>query len=63
MPPTVLTEEMVRQARRIHRWKQQQVRRLEARYSIPALARLFGCSVNAMDRAIRGETWKEVEDQ
>ena len=60
LPQAKLSEAIVRRVRKEYAARQQEIIEMRQEFSIAAFADHYGVSVNAMDRAIRGETWKHV---
>jgi AraC-like DNA-binding protein len=63
LPQAVLTEELVRQVRRLHRRKQALIERLNTKYSAAALARRAGCSTRAIQKVLARQTWAHIKDE
>jgi len=59
-PNAKLTEDDVIAARRAHKRAKEAVERINATYSIDALAERYGVSYRAMQMALSGETWGHV---
>lgn len=60
LPWAKLTESAVQQAREEFERAQFAIAYIRAHYSAAGLARKYGVSRSAMDRALKGETWGHV---
>ena len=60
LPQSKLTENDVREARKLHAEYLQTIKDLHDTFSIQALADRYGVSKPAMEKAISGVTWSHV---
>ena len=57
---SILNDEKVREARRLHEFKRQEIARLNRELSCAALANRYGVSTRCMERMLARETWTHV---
>lgn len=60
LPQSKLTAEKVREARRLYERARLAKAHLDAHYSVAGLARRFGVSTGAMEKALNRSTWGHV---
>lgn len=61
LPQSRLTEENVREARKLYREARQAIRDLMDEYSAKGLAKRYGVHHRTMEKALRRETWCHID--
>tara|TARA_Y100000296_G_C5168538_1_gene256053 strand:- start:2010 stop:2249 length:240 start_codon:yes stop_codon:yes gene_type:complete len=62
LPQSKLTEETVKEARKLYKEARQAIRDLQDLYSAKGLAERYGVHVRTMEKALAGITWSRVDE-
>lgn len=60
LPQARLTPDIVREIRFRHRWKNQKIAELNAKYGVRALADELGVAVGTVEKVLSYQTWRHV---